>query len=294
MPGIFESAELRESFVAAFLCGVSIGFAFCFVFISVYFFWLTPAGVSARVGASISVEERSKLVADETSESVSPRAGSASSAIEMSDFVANVNRDRCDEHVGATEDFESSHLFWPRVSCLAILLLFQSVSSTILEGFSSLFNSHTLIVSFLTTIVGLGGNVSGQSMVLVVREIALGRETDWKRQLWVGLWICAVVVPVIFLRVCFSRREVDVVTILTVTLSSAVVVVLGAAHGSFVPLVLRRLRIDPAHAAPLLQVTMDIVGVSVVCCVAQLLVGIGDVHVRPAQSLAWMFQPLVA
>lgn len=290
MPGIFESAELRETFIAAFLCGVSIGFALCFVFISLYFFWPTPAGVCARVGALSSVEERSKLVA-EASESVSPRAP-AGSAIEMSDFVADV-MDCCDEHVGATEDFESSHLFWPRVSCLAILLLFQSVSSTILEGFSSLFNSHTLIISFLTTIVGLGGNVSGQSMVLVVREIALGRETDWKRQLWVGLWICAFLVPVIFLRVFFSRREVDVVAILTVSLSSAVVVVLGAAHGSFVPLVLQRLRIDPAHAAPLLQVTMDIVGVSVVCCVAQLLAGIGHVHVRPAQSLAWMFQPLV-
>lgn len=183
------------------------------------------------------------------------------------EILVSGTADHTVEHISHTEDVESLHLFWPRVSVLASLLLFQSISSFILEGFYDLFTNHTMILAFLTMIVGLGGNVGGQSVVLVVRDTAMGRTTDWVHQLKVAVGICVVIVPVVILRVNFSRSDVDMVCLFTITLSCALIVFFGTALGTFSPLLLQRMRIDPAHAAPFIQVAMDIIGVSIVCVI---------------------------
>lgn len=171
----------------------------------------------------------------------------------------------------ATEDVESMHLFWPRASCLMGLLLIQSLSGLIIEDFSGLFQAHPALIVFLTMIVGTGGNVGGQSAVLAVRKLALAEDVAVVREVVVGLKICAVLVPLAFLR-CLAQG-VALKACATVACSVLAVVLLGATLGAAIPEALCMARIDPAHATPMIQVIMDILGVSTVCALGWLILG---------------------
>jgi len=169
----------------------------------------------------------------------------------------------------ATEDLESMHLFWPRASCLVGLLLVQSLSSLIMTGFNRLFVANPVLVFFLTMIVGTGGNVGGQTVVMAVRKLALGEDVGVGYEAFVGLKLCAVLVPVAFIR-CWAQ-QVSVSGSMTVAISVLLVVVVGALLGAGLPKMFFWLSIDPAHATPTIQVVMDILGVCIICFTGLLL-----------------------
>mmetsp|Transcript_45574 Transcript_45574/g.83447 ORF Transcript_45574/g.83447 Transcript_45574/m.83447 type:complete len:323 (-) Transcript_45574:60-1028(-) len=172
---------------------------------------------------------------------------------------------KADEHHSATENIESMHLFWPRLCCLIVLLLVQSTSSVILEGFQSVFTAHPAILHFLTMLVGTGGNCGGQSVVLAVRKLAVGEDVDHVivEQAMIGMCLAAVLAPLAFVRSWLQHA-----TLLeagAIAAATAFLVVFGTALGAALPKLFAWVRIDPAHATPSIQVAMDIVGVSIVC-----------------------------
>jgi len=182
-----------------------------------------------------------------------------------------VSRIPSSEVHSATEGLESMHLFWPRAGCLVGLLLIQSLSSLIMTGFDQLFEANPVLVFFLTMIVGTGGNVGGQTVVMAVRKLALGEDVGIAYEALVGLKLCAVLVPVAFIR-CWAQ-QVSVAGSMTVAISVLAVVVIGAFLGAGLPKVLFMLSIDPAHATPMIQVVMDILGVCIICFTGLFLLG---------------------
>jgi hypothetical protein len=58
---------------------------------------------------------------------------------------------------------------------LVWLMLLQSTSSWILGRYQTLLSENMIVISFLTMLVGAGGNAGAQSAVSSVRGIALGR-----------------------------------------------------------------------------------------------------------------------
>merc|ERR550514_1666446 len=95
---------------------------------------------------------------------------------------------------------ETLHLFWPRASCLVALMMLQSLSSLVLAGFSGLVKDHPSIVFFLTMLVGTGGNVGGQSVVLAVRRLACGESVQLLEQFGMAIKLAVVLVPLSFAR----------------------------------------------------------------------------------------------
>ena len=61
-----------------------------------------------------------------------------------------------------------------RAGVLIGLLIFQSCSSFILASFEELLKKHSVVVFFLTMLVGAGGNAGNQAAVLVIRGLATG------------------------------------------------------------------------------------------------------------------------
>merc|ERR1719383_1596170 len=194
-----------------------------------------------------------------------PQATSDSSQVEVP--ASNMP----DVSMSCTQEVESMHLFWPRVSRLVVLLLFQSISSMILDSSSNLFVEHTAIMAFLTMIVGLGGNVGGQSVVLAVRNFATGKRADLCHQSCVTVGIVCVILPVICLRLLMDN--VFFSSLMTICISCTLIIVLAGVIGFGLPFAMHRARIDPAYATPLVQVVMDIVGVSVVCAMGRVICG---------------------
>ncbi|CEL94693.1 unnamed protein product [Vitrella brassicaformis CCMP3155] len=168
---------------------------------------------------------------------------------------------------------DSLDIFWHRVCWLVGLLLLQSTSSFILKRFDALIQQHPVVVYFLTMLVGAGGNTGGQSAVLVIRGIAVGKiPTDkglWRfllSQLWTGVQLATCLFLASFIRVFLF--DITLIESMAICTSMFVIVLTSALLGTLLPLVLRACGVDPAHASACIQVLMDILGVGLTCLVS--------------------------
>lgn len=164
------------------------------------------------------------------------------------------------------EYHESLDSFWPRTLVLITMLMVQSLSSYILFLFRSLIVEHPEIIYFLTMLVGLGGNASGQSVVLSVRELAFGREVQLKRQALTGFGMGVVLAPIAYGRAYLSDTGAITVAVV-IGISVLFITTAGTVIGTVLPKVFEQLEIDPGHTSPVVQVLMDMVGITIVCTV---------------------------
>jgi Mg/Co/Ni transporter MgtE len=162
-----------------------------------------------------------------------------------------------------------------RAGVLVALLVFQSCSSFILASFEELLKKHSVVVFFLTMLVGAGGNAGNQAAVLVIRGLATGEVSArrWRRYVWGEVQMAAsvslIMVVAGYLRVtAFGYSQRDAVAIAA---SLFLIVLTSVVTGSLLPLVLHWMRWDPAHAGATIQVIMDLAGVCITCTVCTLL-----------------------
>ena len=158
-----------------------------------------------------------------------------------------------------------------RVTLLVGLLVFQSCSSFILSSYEQLLTQHTVVVFFLTMLVGAGGNAGNQATVLVIRGLATGEitaKTHWRyvvSEARMAIAIALLMVGAGIVRVkAFGYSTTDAVAIGTslfcIVLSSVVI-------GAVLPMLLNYVGLDPAHAGATIQVVMDLAGVMITCVV---------------------------
>jgi magnesium transporter len=114
-----------------------------------------------------------------------------------------------------------------------------------------------------------GGNSGAQSSTLVIRGLALGEiETKdvlkviWK-ELRVGLLVGFALSVVNFLRLLLISR-VDLMIALAVCFSLYCTVVLAKLIGGFLPILARKLKLDPAiMAGPLITTIVDVCSLTI-------------------------------
>jgi len=175
-----------------------------------------------------------------------------------------------------------SREFWRtfrvRAAWLVVLLVLQSASSVILARYDTLIQNHFIIALFLTMIVGAGGNAGNQSTVALVRHLASSSSSLSSSRTWVwrckviryevllGVLVGSVLAVVAWLRVFLTHRELVPATAIAASLLA--VVVSAKLFGTTLPIAFSAIGIDPAHAAPTIQVVMDISGVLITCAVS--------------------------
>jgi magnesium transporter len=172
--------------------------------------------------------------------------------------------------------FETS--FWKllleRSYILIALLLIESVSGTIMRAYEETLG--VLLLSFFPMLISTGGNTSSQTSALAIQGMASGdiRATNvlrfLKRELYMALMLAGVLGVVSFARVWASTHSILHSAIVSISLAG--IVLTSVVLGSCVPLVLKRLNIDPAFSAgPFLATAMDILGILIFCYVSRLL-----------------------
>jgi len=190
-----------------------------------------------------------------------------------------------------------------RSSTLIVLLLIQSVSQIVLQRNELLIRRHVIIPMFLTMLVGAGGNAGNQSAVRVITGLATHQFTSkhvWRillKEFVIGL-CCAFILAVIAVfrvRMFFvtsstfggggdvlrgdpttepsGLEDKDVVSIVVIALSLFTIVLSSVILGAMLPFVFQRVGLKVEHAAPAIQVLMDIFGVWTTCMVASLIIG---------------------
>ena len=133
---------------------------------------------------------------------------------------------------------------------------------------------------FIPLIGGTGGNVGTQSSAIVVQGLANG-SLDIKhagrqilKELGVGLINGVVISLLVLLYNFFRLGDGHAITMTTMSVSIALfcVVMFASVFGTFVPLTLEKLKIDPALATgPFISITNDIVGMIIYMVVSSVL-----------------------
>jgi Mg/Co/Ni transporter MgtE len=168
-------------------------------------------------------------------------------------------------------------MVWQRLSVLVMLLLLQSMSQLVMVAYEQLISSNIIIPLFLTMLVGAGGNAGNQAAVhtitgLVTGQYGVGHMWQLVRQeLVAGLISSVCLFCIAFLRVFMYYSAEDVqptpvfTTVFSISLSLFLIVLTSVVLGSMLPFLLASMRVNVEHAAPMIQVIMDILGVCIAC-----------------------------
>ena len=151
-------------------------------------------------------------------------------------------------------------------------------TGNVLEHFSSSnFESVLVVMWFVPMVVSSGGNAGSQSATLIIRAMAIGRVTPrdggrvLRRELVVSLALGGIIGVVGVARALATSETRSLEFCATIFTSLTAVILLGSVLGAGVPLVLRRLGIDPAvSSTPFIASLVDVTGLLIYFQIARL------------------------
>lgn len=142
------------------------------------------------------------------------------------------------------------------------------IAASIIGKFEYMLESIIALAAFIPVIIGMGGNIGTQSSTIIVRGMATGRielGNELKivlKELRVGLILGSLYGLMLGLFANFKFLDSDPLLGVVVGLSICCSMLLAAAVGTFTPLALRKIDIDPAIATgPFVTTSIDILGV---------------------------------
>lgn len=190
------------------------------------------------------------------------------------------------ERLGGAEPLDEPYLstslgqlFRKRVPWLLALFVAGTYTSFILQAFEGTLERAVALAFFIPLLIGTGGNVGSQIVTTVVRALALGQVSlgDVARVLGREV-LLAVAVGAVMAAAMLVRAEtmaVDQHIVVVVSLAALSIVIWSSVLASVLPLLLLRLKIDPAVAsAPMIITLIDGSGLLLYLTLAGLILGL--------------------
>ncbi len=173
--------------------------------------------------------------------------------------------------VGEYMDYMKSNMFQmaqQRVVWLLILIFVGFIAAWVIETNSMQLKTVVALSFFIPLLLGAGGNAGTQSSTVIIRGMATGgiKITDliviMKRELGVGVIIGTFLAGVVSLGALLFNQDPRVGV--TVGLAMIVTVTLATTLGAFLPILFKRLKLDPAlMSGPFITSIVDIVSLLV-------------------------------
>ena len=167
------------------------------------------------------------------------------------------------------------NLYKKRVGWLLILLITDLSSSSIIAHFENVIKAVIALAFFIPVLIDSGGNIAAQSSTLVIRALATGELTirSWfnvvKKELLIGLLIGLTLGIILYIRSFFWRGGPTIGMV--VGLSMVAITIWANLLGSLLPIILTKLKLDPAViSSPLLTTVVDSTGLIIYFTLAQL------------------------
>jgi len=142
------------------------------------------------------------------------------------------------------------------------------IAVTIIGTFEHMLKNIIALAAFIPVIIGMGGNIGTQSSTIIVRGMATGRieiGNELKilaKELRVGIILGVLYGLLLGIFANFKFMNSDPMLGVVVGLSICCSMLIAVAFGTIIPLILRKIDIDPAVATgPFVTTTIDILGV---------------------------------
>jgi magnesium transporter len=179
-------------------------------------------------------------------------------------------------------DIRFGKLFKKRVGWLIALFLSEMLTTVAMQHFNVELGKVLVLGIFIPLTISAGGNSGSQASTLIIRAMALGEIGlgDWwkilKREIVSGLSLGLTLGAVGFLRIEIWQRVgfydygVHHILIADIIFLSLIGIVLwGSVIGSMLPILLKRLGLDPAtSSAPFVATLVDVTGIIIYFSVA--------------------------
>jgi len=174
-----------------------------------------------------------------------------------------------------------------RSGWLVILFLGEMLTASAMAYFEEEILKAVVLALFIPLIISSGGNSGSQAASLIIRALALGelKVKNWwyvmRKEIFSGLLLGSILGIIGFIRILVWQQTglydygyFWVWIGISVALSLILVVLWGTLSGSMIPLLLKKVGLDPATAsAPFVATLVDVTGLIIFFSVAAIVLG---------------------
>ncbi|RQD69787.1 MAG: magnesium transporter [Tindallia sp. MSAO_Bac2] len=195
-----------------------------------------------------------------------------------------------------TEDFEKMAALLPseeeymnsgifllarrRIVWLLVLMISATFTENIIGRFEDILSAVVILAAAIPMLMDTAGNAGNQTSTLIIRGIALGEISldDYLKVLWKEFRI-SIIVGIMLATVNFFRMMIissaSLSISITVSLTLALTVVMAKLFGGMLPIIAKKMKMDPAiMAGPLITTIVDAMALVVYFNIAGLILGI--------------------
>lgn len=152
-----------------------------------------------------------------------------------------------------------------RIPWLIITLIGGLISTAILSNLDFIMNpTYAPLVFFIPLVIGMSGSIGTQSSASTVMALS-NKDLDFNNVIREGIVgiitgvLCSIIIGIVTF--IFMR---DISIVLVVSISLFINMIVGAMIGTFMPVLLKKLDLDPSIiSAPLISTALDITGITV-------------------------------
>jgi magnesium transporter len=207
-------------------------------------------------------------------------------------WIANEEYTEDMHKIGGTEALDEPYLDIPilklvkkRAGWLIVLFLGEMLTATAMQHFEIELEKAVVLSLFIPLIMSSGGNSGSQASTLIIQAMALGEVTiaEWwrvmRRELVSGALLGIILGTIGFVRIVtwqelhlynYGPHWLLIATTIFFTLVG--IVLWGSLIGSMMPIILKKLKLDPAtSSAPFVATMVDVTGIVIYFSVAVLI-----------------------
>ena len=195
------------------------------------------------------------------------------------------------QKIGGTEALDEPYLkialvkmIRKRAGWLVVLFFGEMLTASAMGFFNDELNKAVVLTLFVPLIISSGGNSGSQAATLIIRAMALGEVTwtDWwkviRREVLSGLTLGSLLGIIGFFRIAIWSQFTTIygphwfLLACTVSFTLIGVVMWGTMAGSMIPMMLKKIRLDPAvSSAPFIATLVDVTGLIIYFTIAFLI-----------------------
>jgi magnesium transporter len=207
-------------------------------------------------------------------------------------WIANEEYTEDMHKIGGTEALDEPYLDMPilklvkkRAGWLIVLFLGEMLTATAMQHFEIELEKAVVLSLFIPLIMSSGGNSGSQASTLIIQAMALGEVTiaEWwrvmRRELISGALLGIILGTIGFIRI-ITWQELHLynygphwfLIATTIFFTLVGIVLWGSLIGSMMPIILKKLKLDPAtSSAPFVATMVDVTGIVIYFSVAVLI-----------------------